>query len=396
MNKWFKFLRIALGLTIAALFTLGISNGATMLARHDQEFGLINSALLFLFPAVLYSIYLARGDALDPFGEASARPSGMGRSAGFPAVYSLAVCSLFWLGWLVVALVESRSDSDDLKSTASEFLATLVVLIMVHVFVVGHLGPAPQPLSGDESQAYGMRQRTLQIVRGTDRLLRLGGRLLWPPLLLGLGGALVLAAPFAFGMPLRHYQELIAHSWITAEYGLSDHLAVVRPAFDLLGRGMFVGMLVLAVVSLGCILSRVSKTSTRLVSRARSPITWAAGILCLYSILDLYFGWVGFLVGQYAGRVWLWFAFGLAVFYFSILVVIAATAAASRCSKLPGHASFLPVAIASFSPLLCANTLITTPFLTPDFIDLRGMAAIYLGIQFLCWGWVEMAFPRTR
>ena len=61
MKTWFKFLRIAPALLFAALLALGISSATAISAGQYKELRAINGwhlALLFLFPAVLYSIFL--------------------------------------------------------------------------------------------------------------------------------------------------------------------------------------------------------------------------------------------------------------------------------------------------------------------------------------------------
>jgi hypothetical protein len=395
MKAWFKFLKIALPILIAALLALGISNVATTSARMDRVH-LACLVLLFLFPAVLCSTLWACRDGLVSSHEASIDPSAIGPSAGSPAAYSLHACLFFWVGWFAFLLWESRSDSDNPKDLTIAFLATLIVIILIHILVAAHSGTSLQSLANGSSPARVIRRRVTRMACKTEHVLQSGARILQPTILIGLGSLMVLAGPLAFGAGLEDYKSMLTETWITAEYGLSEHLDAVKPAIDLLGRGMFVGVLVVAVVSLGCILCGISETTARLVSRARPAIAWAAGVLGVYSILDLYFGWVGFLFGEPAGRVWLWLVFGLAAFYFATLVALAATAAISHGSKRPGHSSLLMIAIALFSPLLCANTLLISPFLPPGFIDLRGMAMIYLGIQFLCWGWVGKAFPHTR
>ena len=121
MKTWFKFLRIAPALLFAALLALGISSATAISAGQYKELRAINGwhlALLFLFPAVLYSIFFAHRDAFVPLGKTSTVPSGTGQSTGSPVAYSLVVCLLFWAGWFAYAVREPRFDSDKPKEIA--------------------------------------------------------------------------------------------------------------------------------------------------------------------------------------------------------------------------------------------------------------------------------------
>lgn len=389
MKSQVESLRYVLLVPAVTLTVLGVAMVPDLVTRGDFDTWLMFFATGLFLPAILFGVEfrLISRIELTPHPSAAWTNSGNNHSE---VLLSLPVF-LGWLAWFVFGLIQS---DHFVKEVAFPFGLDLLFIVTLLIFIRVRLREPSRPSEPLAQPAKDPMGLTARILVSLDQWLERGGRILWPPILLGTGSALVLAAPAISNAAWSSYLAWGHDVWITAQYGLADSIRMLKPSFNFMGHTMYIGALVLAVVSVLWMLGMGFLPSSSLLSKAKKVIAWMAGVLCTYSALDMYLGWVGFTAGEYAKTPWLWTFFGVAIFLVGAGVVLAVSAQTSRGFPQENSAVLLRSAVMLFAPIVCANAVVSSVFISLDDSSFSSLAAFYLGVQLLSWGWIEMVVPH--
>lgn len=400
MTSLSKAVRAALLVSAASLLTLGVFATARGPSSGWDLWSWICFLILgFLLPAVFHSVAALR--VVGPLLQATPFKHSVKEARGI--TFLLALSAILFISTLLLFVpLNPDMSAAERKSSFAPCAALLFVIFVFHVFARAQLNR--ESGTGDRSRGRpsGQGGRFDRVMDATDRFLMWARPVLWPPLMLGLGALLVLVFP-GWGISprsildwseLRPFLGLGNGLWITAEFGLGEYLKPTQPLVNYLGHGLYVGALILSAVSPIWMVAHRFRPAALRASRACGPIAWVAEFLCAYSIIDFYLGWLGFLFGDKASGVWLWALFGLGVFYCGITFALAVPALLSRSSTPASRTLMLRMLILLYAPLLLSNSVLTGPFLESGWIDLRPIASFYFGLQFLCWGHMELYLGR--
>ncbi len=379
MNSLVNSFRVGfLFLSFLFLF-LGIAAVPRLVRRNDPGEWVVVLGTGLLLPAILAALAISRIPLLGPTHAQSANV-GAGKPVSF-AVVSLIPAVALWLSYL---LLSSMDTSDLVKEALIPCALDAVLLTALFSFIRAQTGSSTgADLSGRSSQ-----NRVVFLCNRLDWLLERGERILRPALLQVMGAALVLSAPVIASGRSFDLSPWLRNRWVAAEWGLADCLPVLRPAFDFLGRSSFVVALLLAASTLIFALARTIRPGPGVFNRVSKILACAAAILGACSTMDLYFGWMGLTGGGNASDLWLWsfFALGALVLTGSLAMI-----ATTVVSNTPHRAIVIPCTVMLYATIACTNFLITGAFLSPGDRGFNGLAAFYVGVQFLAWGWIQMA-----
>lgn len=227
----------------------------------------------------------------------------------------------------------------------------------------------------------------------SDRFLASASRLLLPSLLSPLGAVLVLLSLFLktseSGGSGTGWDILLGRgTWVTSGYGLGEGVVMLRPVLTILGRGLYIGGLTVAGLSVIAVaLVRFWRTSLHAFFFLRW-IFGCAAILAAYSIVDLFFGWLGLFSSASAQMclAFLWLSYCVLLLALAIRLTFVGATRLSEEEPLLRHA-FL---------LLCLPLALFNMVLLPTLIGLEvGLACFFVGLQFLCWSSLEWSARST-
>lgn len=227
--------------------------------------------------------------------------------------------------------------------------------------------------------------------RISDRFFTSTRRLLSPSLLSALGAVLVVLSLF-----LRTSESGSATGWqilrgggpwVTSEYGVGEGVLMLRPVLAILGRGLYAGGLTVAGLSVIALTSARFQPASVPTSRFIRCIYGCTATLGAYSVADLFFGWLGFFSSGSSSAqkrlAFLWLTYCLLLLALAIRLVFVA---ASRLSEEE------PLLRRAFLLLYLPPTLFTLVLLpTLIGLELGGLACFFIGLQFLCWSFLELS-----
>jgi hypothetical protein len=344
---------------------------------HDKEdkwyFVLIFSTALLL-PPVLYLLTLPRYLRRES-PERDSPISGEARPGAFPLVLSVAL-------YLPCMILMASSQQDEVSLLPRQITRTLVGSIPLFLILWIFCACASQWLRGERSVVPAENDRS---PGGLHRCLKMTGRFLPPPVLLLLGAVLLTCTLWTDNSAFRLLKG--QETWITAEYGLGEHIRAASVVLDFLGRFVYGASLLLAVFTV-LLLAVCRFSSARLrASRAAAVLGLAAGFLAICSITDYYFSWQGFLLGNplLAAR----FLFLLLFLHWLVPASVAVSfLKAGGEGKYPPRLALRTVVL-FYMPLLLFDFAMT-PFFVED-LWFSFLLVAFLGLQFLAWGYLQLA-----
>ena len=232
------------------------------------------------------------------------------------------------------------------------------------------------------------------------RFLEWSRRLLRPPWHIAVGALLVLSSLFLevtdpWGPEMGFRVLLGEETWITSEHGIPDVFGYGeweggRFLLAHLGRGVYVASLIVATLAFLHLVVQMFMSSRLRNSWMVNLMAWLSAFLAIYSIADFYYGWLGFLLNQAKGLAWI--LYGLWLIHWMTPLVILSTLILRGGRMMETWPSLPRWLLVFFTPLLLFD-MTTIPLLSLDF-DLWGLAGFFLGIQMLCWGYVELVTNR--
>lgn len=314
-----------------------------------------------LLPAVLYPLTLSRYLRDETQGRGSPRPAGASPRA-FPLVLSVAL-------YLPLMILMSTGIWNWPLGPIPLFLVLWLFCAYAYQWLRAERLPAPAE-NNRSPRDLG------HLLETTSRFLRL-------PVVLLLG-AILLA--YSLWIEKDAFDLLKGHkTWITAEYGLGYRIPAARLLLNYLGRFVYGGSLLLAACTVALLLvCRFSRATLR-TSRVAAVLGLVAAFLAICSITDYYFSWLSFLLeGDLSAANWILFI----LFFLHWLVPLLFAVAALRASRKVEEAVQLELrtVVVFYTPLLLFD-LAMTPFFTRDLFIL----AAFLGLQFLAWGYLQLA-----
>ena len=174
--------------------------------------------------------------------------------------------------------------------------------------------------------------------------------------------------------------------WITAEYGLGEHINAATFILKYLGPLVYGSSLLVGLGTLVCLgLCKFSGARLK-VSRLAAGLGIAASILAIASITDYYFSWLSFLLQE--DRKVHWALFALLLVSWTAALLFAVMMVRVRRLKEESKSTLRTLALL-YSPLLLFD-LAMSPFFAGEF-DSPFILTTFLGLQFLTWGYVGLA-----
>jgi hypothetical protein len=259
----------------------------------DPDFEVAVLAGGFAFPSVLYIFGALRivphwGDHQKS--EASAALA-VQRFLGFTgSMYSLLVLVLYGSGFLLT----SASAADRTRVAWTSLVALIGIWFNLGA-VYHHLVVWPARSPNGSGSLKDDKPKVSLALRAWDRALGMAHRLLWPFLIALLAGVLLASS---LTLPITDggggWSILRGESfWATAEYGLGH--GFFKTTIAGLGRILYAcGLLAAAMLLVVTAVQAAIGAESAGIQVLRRWLHRLAAILGTYSVIDLYFGWLGF------------------------------------------------------------------------------------------------------
>lgn len=367
-------MRLYLWVPAVILGLLGVCVVAAFVAQGEWSLVLMFSTALLL-PAVLYLLTLPRYLRSETQGRELPLPVGASLGA-FPLVLSVAL-------YLPCMILMSSSDFFELRFLPQQFTISLVRFIPLFLIPWIFCICANQWLRGERRVVPAENGR---LPCGLSRCLEITSRFLRSPVLLLLGTALLACSLLiennAFNV--LNGQE----TWITAEYGLGEHISAASLFLSYFGRFVYGSSLLLAACTV-VLLPVCRFSSARLRgSRAAAVVGLATAFLAMCSITDYYFSWQSFLLDDHLPAVQ-WILFLLLFLHWLVPLFLAVTVLRARREGEGPARLALRTVVLFYAPLLLFD-LAMTPFFVQG-SSFLFILVTFLGLQFLAWGYLQLA-----
>lgn len=371
-------MRLCLWAQAALLGSLGLYVLASLVASSgtDEWSNLLGFSTALLWPAVLYLLTLSR------FLRDETQRHGLAKPAGAVPRAFLLVLSVFLYLPLMILM---SSDTSGWKAWPLAHISLFAVLWLFCTCAYRWLRCA-----GSAAPPENIRPR-----RDLRHWLETSSRILRAPVVLLLGAVLLVCSVWLLKT------EVISvlngdETWITAELGLGAQIPAAKVLLGYLGRLVYGGSLLLAACTVVLLLvCRFSSAALR-TSRIAAVIGPVAGFLAICSITDYYFSWLSFILD---GRLPVadWILFVLFFLHWLVPLLFVAAVLRARRHREESVGQELRIVVVFYTPLFLFD-LAMTPFF-PDNLDNLFILVAFLGLQFLAWGYLELAgsgFPKPQ